>query len=116
ILAEKGITREKLMSAAAVIERAGGTAPGIVICSQGGETARRTAASLGMTAVAGSVDLVCLRGSAAEIEARALDFVSGGDIVICAPTAAFAAAFSRILEYYSALGLTTSTVSGTIYD
>ena len=56
------------------------------------------------------------KATAKQIAESAAGSACGGSIVLCDPTAALAEALPSILEYYSAMGLTTSTVSGTIYD
>ena len=101
---------------AELIESLGAERPKLLVFAGDGSAAKRAAAKLGMTAVAGTLDLLCVRGTAEEITRRAAGNTNGGDIVLCAPTAAFAEALPRILEYYSGLGLTAGTVSGTIYD
>lgn len=101
---------------AELMEERLGVRPKLIVIAGDNAAAERAAAQLRMTAVAGTLDLVCVRGSADEIARRARGNTNGGDIVFCAPTAAFAEALPRILEYYSSMGLTCSTVSGTIYD
>lgn len=99
-----------------MLENLGAPRPKLLVFTGDNTAAGRAAAELRLTAVAGTKEFITLRGSAEQIARRAAGNTSGGDIVFCAPTAAFAEALPSILEYYSAMGLTTSTVSGTIYD
>lgn len=111
-----GAAAEELSRAARLVERACGARPGAFVCTGGTESAAcRAARGLGLTVVAGSRDLVCLRGTAEAVAARA-KLVRGGDIALCAPTAAFSEGLPGILEYYSRMGLTAAPLSGTIYD
>ena len=107
--------RAELERTCALIEGASGVRPELVFAG-GSDKLCRAANALGRTAVRGSIDLVCERGTAKELLLRARGNISGGDIVVCAPTAAFSAAVSDILEYFCSVGLTAATVSGTIYD
>lgn len=107
---------EELSRASELVYAACGVRPRAFVCGRDtGTAACRAAKALGLMVVAGSFDIVCLRGTAAEIAARART-VRGGDIAILAPTAALAEALPRILEYYSGMGLTAASLSGTIYD
>ncbi len=108
--------KKELSRAALLVEKSCGVRPAAFIL--GGDTDRaacRAARDLGLALVAGSRDLVCLRGTADDIAARA-KLVRGGDIALCAPTASFSAALPAILEYYSLMGLTAAPLSGTIYN
>lgn len=106
---------EELEYTADLIERACGVRPKLAYVGRSDREVR-TARALSLIAVRGSIDLLCERGSGEQITSRARGNISGGDIVVCAPTAAFSEAFSDILEYFSRSGLTAATVSGTIYD
>ena len=111
-----GAAAEELRRTLQLVSGACGAAPRAFVCGKDTDAAAcRAARALGLTVVAGSCDLVCVRGTAAEIAARAKT-VRGGDVAVCAPTAAFAEALPRILEYYSGMGLTAASLSGTIYD
>ena len=107
--------KAELERTSALIEGASGVKPRTVFAG-GSDKLCRAANALGQTAVKGSIDLVCERGTASELILRAKGNISGGDIVVCAPTAAFSVAVSDILEYFCSAGLTAATVSGTIYD
>ena len=105
----------ELSEAVRLIEAAAGERPKLIYAGRS-DTLTRAARRLELTAVKGSIDLICERGGAAEILSRARGNISGGDIVVCSPTAAFSESLSDILEYFSLSGLTAATVSGTIYD
>ena len=107
---------EEARQTADLIESLGAARPSLLVFTGNVAEAKNAAAKLGMTAVAGTLDLVCIRGTAGEIARRAAGNTNGGDIVLCAPTASFAEALPRIFEYYCSMGLTCTTVSGTIYD
>ena len=113
--AERGSVRAALEEAARTVRSVCGQAPRLLFTG-GDDALCRAAKALSLTAVRGSVDLICERGSAEEIASRAVGNISGGDIAVCAPTAAFAGAIGDILDYFSVSGLTAATVSGTIYD
>lgn len=101
---------------AQIVESIGAGRPKLLVFTGENPAARRAANALGMTAVAGSTRLITVRGTAKQIADSAAGSACGGSIVLCDPTAALAEALPSILEYYSAMGLTTSTVSGTIYN
>ncbi|MBR5947542.1 MAG: polysaccharide deacetylase family protein [Clostridia bacterium] len=105
----------ELSEAARLIEAAAGERAGLIYAGRG-DAIIRASRRLGLTAVKGSIDLICERGGAGDILSRAKGNISGGDIVVCTPTTAFSDALSDILEYFSLSGLTAATVSGTIYD
>lgn len=107
--------KAELSEAVRLIEAAAGERPKLLYAGRSDALAR-AAGRLELTAVRGSIDLICERGNAGEILRRARGNISGGDIVVCAPTAAFSEALSDILEYFSLSGLTAATVSSTIYD
>lgn len=113
--AESGSARAALEEAARTVRSVCGQAPRLLFTG-GDDALCRAAKALSLTAVRGSVDLICERGSAEEIASRAVGNISSGDIAVCAPTAAFAGAIGDILDYFSVSGLTAATVSGTIYD
>ncbi len=104
-----------LQSTLLLIENILGKRPEVMFTGRS-ERSIRAAAALSLTAVEGSLDLVCERGDAGQLLSRARGNISQGDIVICAPTAAFAEAAAGILNYFSDSGLTAATVSGTMYD
>lgn len=108
-------TLNELECAAKLVESAAGTRPSLLILGDS-PAERRAARSLSLIPVRGTIDLLCARGSAEELSSRARTSVRGGDIVLVSPTAAFAEAAADILGYYSSMGLTLTTVSGTIYD
>ena len=105
----------ELSEAVRLIEAAAGERPKLLYAGRS-DSLTRAARRLELTAVKGSIDLICERGASPDILSRAKGNISGGDIVVCAPTAAFSEALSDILEYFSFSGLTAATVSGTIYD
>ena len=105
----------ELSEAVRIIEASAGRRPTLLYAGRSDQLPR-AARRLELTAVRGSIDLICERGGANEILSRARGNISGGDIVVCAPTAAFSEVLSDILEYFLISGLTAATVSGTIYD
>lgn len=110
-------TEAELQRAVGAIEAACGARPTLFYCGDEYTPAKRRAAkALGLIPVVGTLDLICIRGSAEDIFRRAAGNTKAGDIAVCTPTAAFSDALPRILEYYSGMGLTAATVSGTIYD
>ena len=115
-LAVTGESAEEIARSVRLIEGLGGRTRVFLRTRGADPAAERAARSLGLTVVSGSRDLLCLRGSGAELAERAAASTRGGDIVLCAPTAAFADALPYILRDFKGMGLTAVTVSGTIYD
>lgn len=122
VCAEAGYEEKSAAELKAELERAADLTEGVLgrrpelVYAGMSDKLCRAARAAGLSAVRGSIDLICERGTPAELLARARGNISGGDIVICAPTAAFEAALADILNYFSSVGLTAATVSGIIYD
>lgn len=103
-----------------IIESIIGIKPSLYYCGSRNSSISTVAANkLSLKPVMCTTDLICANGDYKDIIDRVSannTNVNGGDILLVSPTAAFSKALPYILDYFENRGLTTETVSGTIYS
>ncbi len=98
-----------------IIERITGERPSLFYCGSGYGTAP-AANELGLTAVRGTADLDCGRGTAFDIESRLCSLSLKGAIITAQPTAAFRDALPFLLEKIKKLGSSIVTIHKMLYN
>ena len=107
-LAVTGDTLADAKACKAAIEAAGGTA--LYYYGAPARGASRIARKLGLLHVHGTADVLCARGSAEDIVARASNVASKGSILLTQPTRAFADALPGLLLELQTKGLRVAAV------
>ncbi|MDD4075143.1 MAG: hypothetical protein PHC80_03530 [Eubacteriales bacterium] len=112
-LAVMGNTRKEAAACKKAIEAAGG-AP-LYYYAPPQKSAGRIAKKLGLTHVHGTADVLCAKGTAQDIAARASNAAAKGSILLTQPTRAFADALPALLSELQTKGLRVAAVGDAMH-